>query len=84
MSMDIVREPGTASARGGDRKIRVLVNLVARVLKHEVCEPLGAAGGLGHSVAREFVERSGEDGAYVKLPHEVDDVDGERISCRRS
>ena len=50
--------------------------LIARALKDEVCERLGAAGGLGHVVAREVVERSGENGAYVELSREVDDVDG--------
>jgi hypothetical protein len=41
-----------------------------------VRERLGAAGGLGHIVAREVVECGGEDGAYVELSREVDDVDG--------
>jgi hypothetical protein len=41
-----------------------------------VRERLGAAGGLGHVIAREVVERSGEDGAYVELSREIDDVDG--------
>lgn len=39
-------------------------------------ERLGAGGGLGHVVAREVVERGGEDGAYVEFSGEVDDVDG--------
>jgi hypothetical protein len=41
-----------------------------------VREWLGAAGGLGRSVAREVVERGGEDGTYVELSREVNDVDG--------
>ena len=37
-------------------------------------ERLGAARGLGRAVAREVVERGGEDGADVELAREVDDV----------
>jgi hypothetical protein len=39
-------------------------------------ERLSAACGLGRSVAREVVERGGEDRAYTELSREVDDVDG--------
>lgn len=39
-------------------------------------ERLGAAGDLGQIEAREIVERGGENGAYVELSREVDDVDG--------
>jgi hypothetical protein len=41
-----------------------------------VRERLGAAGDLGQIEAREVVERGGEDGAYVELSREVDDMDG--------
>jgi hypothetical protein len=76
--MDIVRAPGTACAReGGLKEMGVLV---AGALEDEVHERLGAAGGLERSVAREVVQRGREDGAYVELSREVDDVDG-RISC---
>jgi hypothetical protein len=41
-----------------------------------MCERLRAAGDPGRTVAREIVERGGENGTYVKLSGEVDDVDG--------
>lgn len=50
--------------------------LVAGGLEDEVRERLGATGGLGRSVTREVVEGRGEDGAYVELSREVDNVDG--------
>ena len=49
--------------------------LVAGALEDVVRERLGAARGLGRAVAREVVERGGEDGADVELASEVDDVD---------
>jgi hypothetical protein len=46
--------------------------LIAGALEDEVRERLGAVSSLGRSVAREVVERSVEDGAYVELSHKVD------------
>ena len=51
------------------------VVLAAGGLEDEVREGLGAARGLGRAVAREVVERGGEDGTDVELAREVDDVD---------
>ena len=60
---------------GGDGHGAVL-RVVAGALEDEVRERLGAAGSLGRSVACEVVERCREDGTYVELSREVDDVDG--------
>jgi len=67
------RERGRGRTGGGDGRGHGAV-LTTGDLEDNVRERLGAARGLGRSVASKVVERGGEDGADVELPCEVDDM----------